>query len=92
MIGLFNSRAWSRGCFASQISYFRVKHLIFKVKLTQMAIFRSASLTPLELRVSVSVRIMAMVVPLGCCFALEVLKRAAMVSSVSVNQRIASDT
>lgn len=69
-----------------------MKHLIFKVKLTQMAIFRSASLTPLELRVSVSVRIMAMVVPLGCCFALEVLKRVAMVSSVSVNQRIASDT
>ena len=57
-----------------------------------MAIFRSASLTPLELRVSVSVRIMAVVVTLGCCFALEVLKRAAMVSSVSVNQRIASDT
>lgn len=57
-----------------------------------MAIFRSASLTPLELRVSVSVGITAVVMPLGCCFALEALKRAAKVSSVSVNQRIASDT
>lgn len=38
-----------------------------------------------------SVGVTAVVVPLGCCFALEALKRAAKVNS-SVNQRIASDT
>lgn len=78
VIGLFNSRIGVGVVFASQIRYFWVKHLIFKVKLTQMAIFRSASLLAFRAEGEVCLsNSRPWICALGCCFSLEALKRAA---------------